>query len=240
MIERRSIAKILVPPGVRRLLRGAHRGLTFRRAMRRFLASPEAALRPGSSILADLSYGWGNEGWSAREDFIADSLHHALTTSGPILECGSGLSTILLGAIATQRGLPYWALEHLPQWVARGQRHLERYRLGAVKLCLAPLKDYGDFSWYDAPLASMPGEFSLVICDGPPGGTKGGRYGLLPVLGNRLRPGCIVLLDDASRDQELAVARRWESELSAATEARGATMSHIRMTVTGMRRQEPA
>jgi hypothetical protein len=58
----------------------------------------------------------------------------------------------------------------------------------------------------------MPDEFSLVVCDGPPGSTKGGRYGLLPVLGGRLPPGSTILLDDAGRPGELELIKRWEAE----------------------------
>ena len=36
----------------------------------------------------------------------------------------------------------------------------------------------------------------------PPGSTRGGRYGLLTVLGERLAPGCTILLDDAGRPDE--------------------------------------
>jgi hypothetical protein len=83
------------------------------------------------------------------------------------------------------------------------------------------LIEYGEFVWYDPPLAQMPEAFSLVICDGPPGTTKGGRYGLLPVLGKRLPPGATILLDDAGRPAETELIRRWEGEAHFKTEIRG-------------------
>jgi hypothetical protein len=43
------------------------------------------------------------------------------------------------------------------------------------------------------------------VCDGPKGTTRGGRYGLAPVMKDRLAPGCIVLLDDTSREAERAI-----------------------------------
>jgi len=67
----------------------------------------------------------------------------------------------------------------------------------------------------------MPEAFSLVICDGPPGTTKGGRYGLLPVLDKRLPPGATILLDDAGRPAETELIRRWENEAHFKTEIRG-------------------
>lgn len=199
--------------------------------MKRFLKAPERWTRPGNRVVADLIYGWGNEAWTALDDYLAGCIEHALTAKGPILECGSGLSTILVGAIGKSRGLRHWALEHKPAWAARVQRNLDRYRIDSVVLCGKPLKDYGEFSWYDPPLESMPESFGLVICDGPPGITKGGRYGLGAIMKKRLDPGCVILLDDAGREDELAIARRWEAELDAPFETLGSSKPYIRMTV---------
>jgi len=70
----------------------------------------------------------------------------------------------------------------------------------------------GSFVWYDVPKDVWPAEFRLVVCDGPPGDMKGGRYGLLPLVGARLPPGSVVLLDDATRQSEIAALRRWRGE----------------------------
>lgn len=179
----------------------------------------------------DLIYGWGNQSWSAWDEYLAGCISHALVSDGPILECGSGLSTILVGAIASKRGRCHWVLEHAPDWARKVQRYLSGYDLDSVILRVAPLKSYGEFSWYDAPLQSMPDAFSLVICDGPPGGTRGGRYGLVPIMKSRLRPGCVILLDDSAREQERAIALRWESELPAESESRGSRKPYLKLTV---------
>jgi hypothetical protein len=77
----------------------------------------------------------------------------------------------------------------------------------------APLIDHGDYEWY-ATSPELPGGFAVVICDGPPGSTKGGRYGLIPVAEGLLRPDVVVLLDDADRPGEQEMLRRWQSESS--------------------------
>ena len=201
------------------------------------MQAPEAYTKPGNPVVTDLIYGWGNEGWSALDDYLADCMEHALTAKGPILECGSGLSTVIVGAIAKRRGLCHWALEHTPEWAAKVRRYVKRYNLDSVSLCVSPLKDYGAFCWYDVPLESMPERFSLVICDGPPGSTKGGRYGLAPVMRERLKPGCVILLDDTSRQAERATASRWESELGASAEMLGSAKPYSKLTVNSMRDQ---
>jgi len=222
--------KWVFPRPVRRFLRRMHRDLVFRRAMRKFLAAPEDHVEPASPVVADLIYGWGNESWSASATYLTGCIQHALDTHGPILECGSGLSTILVGAVAQRRGLDYWALEHTSTWAARVRRCLERYRIKSVIVCAEPLVNYGDFLWYRPPLESMPPSFALVVCDGPPGSTPGGRFGLAPIMRERLKPGCVILLDDASREQELAIARRWEAELGASFKILGSTRPYIEMT----------
>ena len=228
------------PSRIRRFLRAAHRKFVFRRAFRRFLTDPEACSRPGEPVLTDLVYGWGNQSWSALDEYLAGCVHHALTTRGPILECGSGLSTVLIGAIATKRGLEHWALENTPEWAAKVQRALDTYKLASVVSCTSPLKDHGAYCWYDAPLESLPESFSLVICDGPVGSTKGGRYGLSPIMRERLAPDCVILLDDADREEEQAIASRWKDELGASLEVVGSIKPYIKMKVMETPHPEPA
>jgi len=195
------------------------------------MKDPDACTHSKHPVLADLIYGWGNATWSALEEYLAACIHHAMASRGPILECGSGLSTILLGVIAKKRGQSHWAFEHKPEWATKVQIYLDKYKLDSVVLCLNPLKDYGNFCWYDPPLESIPDRFSLVICDGPPGSTKGGRYGVVPIMLERLEPGCVILLDDAHRTPEIEIAKRWATELDSTFEICGAKKPYIKMTV---------
>lgn len=156
-----------------------------------------------------------------RECSCGGCVEQALCCEGPILECGSGLTTLLVGAVAHGRGQVLWTLEHLPEWSQRVQQTLDRHGLGTVQLCTSPLRSYGDFDWYTAPLERMPEAFSLIICDGPPSHTRGGRYGLAPVMASRMRPGCRILLDDAERSDEQRIATRWASELGLRLDRRG-------------------
>lgn len=193
---------------LKRRLRQAHRDWVFRRAWRHYARRPSDALAPGSDLLHDLVYGWGNESWSGAYEFLHACIAQALRTRAPILECGSGLSTLLVGRVAQDTGATLWALEHEPAWRTRVDDALVRAGVRGATVCDSPLTRYGEFDWYTVP-PSLPARFALVLCDGPPAATRGGRYGLLPVLGDRLTADAVVLLDDAQREDEQEIARRW-------------------------------
>jgi hypothetical protein len=53
----------------------------------------------------------------------------------------------------------------------------------------------------------------MLVMDGPPAATAPlARYPALPVLGNQLSPGSIVLLDDTYREEERLIVARWKKE----------------------------
>src|SRR5688500_19610835 len=113
---------------LRSLLRRAHRNFVFSRAMKRFLKNPSACRNSESRVMRDLVYGWGNESWSAHPEYLGACIQFALVVKGPILECGSGLSTVLLAAVAKKRETEDWALEHTPEGAAQVEGELEQYR----------------------------------------------------------------------------------------------------------------
>jgi hypothetical protein len=201
----------LIPGPIKRAVKDAMLDLTFRRAVRKIRELPPGA-SPNRELLNDLIVGWGNEGFCAQVDYLEEVSRQAVKTAGPILECGSGLTTILLGLLAGRRGIDTWSLEHYSAWRTRVRQALQQFDIPNVQVCLAPLQSLSDFDWYDAPLDEMPPEFRLVICDGPPGSTAGGRYGLLPLMRDRLPGGSVILLDDAARAGETEVLQRWTRE----------------------------
>ncbi len=200
----------------------------FWQAMRRFQREVHSgAGKVSAGLLGDLVSGWG---WSVPQEFVDGCLREARKTDGPILECGSGLGTILLGALAQSRGIRMWSLEHDGKYAARVQNCLRKYRIHSVTLCVAPLRSFGDFDWYSLPqVEAIPPKISMVICDGPPAGARGGRYGLVPVMMDKLRPDCVVLLDDGDRADEQAIAGRWAQLLGASPEIIGSDNPYIRL-----------
>jgi len=183
------------------------RGTVLARVVQR-LAKRRA---PGmySTLWTDAVYGWDNEEWSADELYLAEVVRSAELSTGSILECGSGLTTLLMGVVAARRGLKLHSLEHNEEWHARVSQVLRDFGATTTTEHFAPLRDYGDFDWYGAPLESMPSDFTLVVCDGPPASTRGGRSGMLPTMRSKLGPSCSVLLDDANRPAEQELVRSW-------------------------------
>ena len=191
---------------------------------------------PSTDLLERLQTAWDNEGMAAQTAYLREVARHASQTPGPILECGSGLTTLIIGLLAGRRNVESWTLEHFGDWHRRVSETLARQDITTVNNCFSPLRDYGDFSWYDPPREKLPDKFSLIVCDGPPGSTPGGRYGLVPVLKEKLEPGTIILLDDADRDAEAGALRRWsellELNISLHEETRG---KYAVVTILGLR-----
>src|SRR5690349_3281072 len=206
-----GIIKRVFPSSFKKKIKSINRERQLGVAMKRLTAAAENGV-PEPEVLAELERAWGEDGYRAVGGYLEEVARFATEARGPVLEIGSGLTTLILGALVARRGIPVWTLEHHPDYFSHTGETLKSLGVGNVHLTLAPLRDYGDFCWYDPPLDALPRDFSLVIADGPPGDVKGGRFGLLPVLRLHFAPGVVVLLDDAERAREKAVLEKWESD----------------------------
>jgi predicted O-methyltransferase YrrM len=207
-----ALIKKVFPSSLKNKIKSINRERKLGVAMKRLTAAVESGGAPESDILTELGRAWGEDGYRAVGGYLEEVARFARETRGPVLEIGSGLTTLILGALVARRGIPVWTLEHHPEYFSRTEETLKSLGLANIHLTFAPLRDYGDFCWYDPPLDALPRDFSLVIADGPPGDVKGGRFGLLPILRSHFAPGVIVLLDDAERAREKAVLEKWEKE----------------------------
>ena len=166
-------------------VRALRRGRVLRRSLETLRTLDSSAPIP-RVLLEQLSYGWGNEKYAAGPEYLAAAIEAARRTPGRILECGCGLSTLVLGIEASRSGTEVVTLEQDSYWAKRMRRTLKRHRIECVTLLHAPLRSYGSFIWYDVRRGELSSGFSLVVCDGPPA-ELGGRYGLLPVAHRRLQ-----------------------------------------------------
>jgi len=197
-------------------------------------------LRSGAPIDLELlrtaRSAWGNEAWSADLRYLEEGTTRASRSTAPILECGTGLTTLLACAVAERTGVPVHCLEQDASWVEVVRGALARYGLSA-HVSYAPLVPQDDFVWYDLRGIELPKRFGLVLCDGPavlePWGPEiraAWRVGVLPVLSKLGITVDEVLLDDADEPRAARLLERWrrdfgcEQEVSSPAEAGMAVM----------------
>ena len=154
-------------------------------------------------------------------EFVLGEVEGGRTTA---IECGSGLSTVLIARLLRERGRgTVHALEHDAEWARLTRASIEAEQLGAYATVIAaPLTRTAlgspNAHWYDgAALVELPRDADLLLIDGPPaapaGETNRARHPALPMLAGHLAAGCLVLLDDADRDGERWAIDRWRADL---------------------------
>ena len=144
--------------------------------MESIVADPDSLMTARNFDYPRLTNLWGNEGWSASREYLTGCLAAAHVTRGAILECGTGLSTLLLGIIAGRTGQKVWSLEHDEAWARRIGTCLTRHGIDSVE-------------------------------------------------------GCVILLDDADRAEEQAIAAEWGRELATSIKSCGEEKRYIELRV---------
>ena len=189
-----------------------------RRAWPRFSAAvaelrARAPEEPPPALLDELRASWGDPD-SAPAGLMLAAVRELRAARGDGVECGSGLSTVVLGVYAEALERRWWALDQHPPWAARVSAALNRLELDAARVLDAPLTAYDGYDWYRIP-AELPAAIDFVLCDGPPADGEQiqlARYGLVPSLGDRFADDVTILLDDAARPGEQAVLELWRRE----------------------------
>ena len=170
-----------------------------------------------SPVLALLRFCWGNP-WAADTEYLRSMINTVLDTRGTVVECGSGLTTLILTFIVKDENRQVYVFEHDRVWYQNVHSYVYSRSVGNMHVHWTPLRDYGTFHWYDLTDIQLPENIDVVICDGPPGATHGGRYGVLPVLRSKLNSSCSILLDDAERAEEKEIITRWRQEFGLSVE----------------------
>lgn len=155
--------------------------------------SPEA--------LCALSYAWGNTSHSLRPSALQRLHRLALTASRPILDLGSGLSTIVAAVAAEKAGVAIFALENDRGHFLKLGRALLDLGLKSVELRHCPLVD----GWYSIP-RDLPDSFGLVVIDGPMILENRGRA--YDLLGDRIKT-AHVIADDINFQPIAFPFNRW-------------------------------
>lgn len=175
-----------------------------------------ASLRAALKLEDSFPY---TEKWSASPDFLQTIVDHCLKTRpATILECGSGLTTLMLARCCQLNGRGHiYSLENGAEFAGKTRSFLAAYGLQEFASVLdAPLETKTingmDYQWYAT--AEVPRQdIDMLVIDGPPGFIqRHSRYPAFPLLSDKLSPGCRVFLDDAARSDEREIVELWKSE----------------------------
>ena len=157
----------------------------FWRAMRRLMREVSPGTTSSGSLIADFVTAGETDGRRGTSSSMP-VCEGFVRASGPILECGSGLSTLSLGAWRRD-GNPVWSLE--TTGIGRRVPGLSSgLQVSLRELAWRPLAASATSTGTRRRRCNRSRKISLAICDGPPGGTRGGRLGLVPVMLDKLRP----------------------------------------------------
>ena len=122
-------------------------------------------VRSGTETLADLTEAanYIANHWGANEEVLALCVKLARNATGPIIESGSGLTTVLMAAATDQQ---VYCLEHHGLYAALLRQFAAEAGVTNISLCIQPIKD----GWYDLSdiLDELPDHFALGLNDGPP------------------------------------------------------------------------
>lgn len=142
---------------------------------------------------------YGNK-WGASSDVLQVASSLAKASKLPILEIGSGLSTIVMAASTDQR---VWATEHEQRYAEDLVEMAKSAGVKNIALMCAGLKD----GWYDleAEMATLPEKFGLAFVDGPPR-KHGTRMKFFETLAQRCE---IILCDDANDADYMRKLKAW-------------------------------
>jgi hypothetical protein len=158
-------------------------------------------------------------GWAASPDLLGVLLAYMHEKCpAVVLECSSGISTLILAAAAKNNGSGrVVSLEHDAAYAKRTRSLLARHGLAdwadVVDAPLVPVQiGAWEGRWYDTSGLDPKLVVNMLVIDGPPQGTNPmARFPALAFLRGRLSAGAVVVLDDASRPDEGATVGAWLS-----------------------------
>ncbi len=156
-------------------------------------------------------------GWAASPDFLRNVMvHHRRHRPAVTVECGSGVSTLILARCVQLNGSGHvFSLEHDPGHAAKTRQTLEQHGLQTFATVIdAPLQetqiDEWQGKWYAYQLLPQGLAINLLVIDGPPFFSSPlARYPAVPLLKPNLQPAAAVFLDDAARPDEQRCVELW-------------------------------
>lgn len=158
-------------------------------------------------------------GAAGSPDFLV-AIVHVIGRTRPalVIETGSGVSTLICAYALRRLGIRgrLLSLEHDLNYAAQTRQNLADHGLSDLACVIhAPLIsiDGSPRLWYDVSALPVDTKVDLLIVDGPPAYIQEDiRSSTVPVMLGKLKPGGIILLDDANRPAEKAMIQEWLRE----------------------------
>ena len=157
------------------------------------------------------------DNWTASPELIARIFYMMkLHKPGVVVELGSGASSICGGYFCEHLGSgKLITIDHDSNYANLTSKNLKSHGLDSfVEVRHAPLRECdvngSTHTWYDLKAFDDIPEIDMLIVDGPPHKTQRlARFPALPLLFSKLSKNAVIILDDASREQETEIVRRW-------------------------------
>lgn len=152
----------------------------------------------------------GNASYTMPASSLATCYREAKNAQGDILECGTGLSTIVMGLALAGTDHRIYALEHDLAWLRKTTAWLQRYDVTNINLIYAPLFPHENGDWYGVRADELPSQFDIAVIDGPPRWLAE-RTVITDVLDETLAQTRLWIVDDAQDDPIKSFVQETES-----------------------------
>lgn len=140
-----------------------------------------------------------------------------------IVECGGGISTVLIAKLINEFSGKLYTIEHSKEWAVFLENLLKKYKLNQnVYIIYSPLRQIelsiGKGFWYECKCIErvIPRKkVDFLIVDGPPSypiENKYSRYFAVPFFWDYFAEDFSILLDDINRQGEKEIITLWEKE----------------------------
>jgi hypothetical protein len=155
-----------------------------------------------------------NSGFCAGPKMMREIYLSCQNAKGPILEVGSGITSIIAGLAVKHTGQMVYSLEHDIEWFGLVRNFINMWKVKGVSVIYAPLKEHPGLVdsgtkkptlWYDA-FDNLPEKFDLAIIDGPP--RRYGREGIYQLALDRIKDAKWIV-DDMDDATQLAMVKKY-------------------------------